>query len=86
VPKIELYGTASCPYTREMREWLEWHNREFEEFDVESDAAAFARMSAATGGQRTVPVLIEDGNVSQIGWQGRGCVAGGSSNWGAPHA
>ena len=25
-------------------------------------------------GQRTVPVLVEDGKVVQIGWQGRGCV------------
>ena len=86
MPKTELYGTASCPYTREMREWLEWHNREFEEYDVESDAEAFVRMWEATGGQRTVPVLIEDGKVTQIGWQGRGCVAGGSATAGVPHA
>ena len=33
-----------------------------------------ARMRALTGGQRTVPVLVEDGKVVQIGWQGRGCV------------
>jgi hypothetical protein len=30
-----------------------------------------------SGGQRTVPVLVEDGKVVQIGWQGRGCVVGG---------
>jgi glutaredoxin len=80
MPKTELYGTASCPYTRELREWLEWKNREFVEYDVEADAEAYARMSAATSGQRTVPVLIEDGKVTQVGWQGRGCIAG------APHA
>lgn len=75
--KTELYGTTSCPFTREMREWLEWHNREFEEYDVDSDPEAYARMSAATGGQRTVPVLIEDGRVTHIGWQGSGCIADG---------
>jgi hypothetical protein len=47
---------------------------------------AFARMSAATGGQRTVPVLIEDGKVTQVGWQGRGCITGGFPQPGAPHA
>ena len=78
MPKTELYGTASCPYTQELREWLEWKNRDFEEYDVESDPDAFERMIAATGGQRTVPVLIEDGKVSQIGWQGRGCITGGT--------
>ena len=29
-----------------------------------------------TGGQRTVPVLVEDGKVIQVGWQGRGCIGG----------
>jgi glutaredoxin len=72
--KIELYGSAGCPFTQEMREWLEWHRREFEEYDVEADPDALARMSEATGGQLTVPVLVEDGAVTQIGWQGRGCV------------
>jgi glutaredoxin len=86
MPKTELYGAASCPYTREMREWLEWKNRAFEEYDVEADPGALVRMLAATGGQRTVPVLIEDGKVAQIGWQGRGCITGGMPHSGAPHA
>ena len=71
----ELYGTERCPYTREMREWLEFMRREFVEYDVEADIAAFARMRDATN-QRMVPVLVEDGKVVQIGWQGRGCVVG----------
>jgi glutaredoxin 3 len=75
--KTELYGTASCVYTAEMREWLEWNGRDFEEYDVERDAAALGRLRRATGGQSTVPVLLEDGKVAQIGWQGRGCSVGG---------
>ncbi len=74
--KTELYGTASCPYTQEMREWLEWNGREFIEYDVDADSEALKRMREATGGQRTVPVLVEDGKAVQIGWQGRGCIAG----------
>jgi glutaredoxin len=74
VPKFELFGTASCPYTREMREWLEWKNYDYLEYDVESDPAARARMIAISGGKRTVPILVEDGDLAQIGWQGRGCV------------
>ena len=72
--KFELYGSARCPHTQEMREWLEWRRIEFLEFDVESDAEARARMKKLTGGQLTVPVLVESGVVSQIGWQGHGCV------------
>jgi glutaredoxin len=77
VAKLELYGTASCPYTREMRDWLEWKGCEFVEYDVEDDPAARVRLRAVTGGQRTVPVLVEEGKVAQIGWEGRGCVVNG---------
>jgi glutaredoxin len=74
VAKLELFGTASCPYTREMREWLEWRGREFVEYDVESDSAARDRMRSLVGSQRMVPVLVEENKVIQIGWQGRGCM------------
>ena len=76
MPKTELYGAAGCPYTQEMREWLEWNGREFIEYDVDADSEALERMREATNGQRTVPVLLEDGKAVQIGWHGRGCVAG----------
>jgi hypothetical protein len=41
---------------------------------VESDPVALERMQALAGGRRSVPVLVEDGRVVQIGWQGRACV------------
>ncbi len=78
MPKYELFGTRSCPYTEEMRDWLEWKGHEYVEYDVELDPQARARMIVLSGGQRTVPVLIEEGSsVVQIGWQGRGCVVSG---------
>jgi glutaredoxin 3 len=73
---LELFGAASCPHTRELREWLEWRGCEFLEYDVESDRAALERMCQLAGGQRMVPVLIEDGKLIQSGWQGRGCIVG----------
>jgi phosphoheptose isomerase/glutaredoxin len=76
VANVELFGGASCPFTREMRESLEWKGIEFVEYDVESDTAAFDRMRALSGGQRTVPMLVEDGKVVEVGWQGRGCIVG----------
>ena len=76
--RFELFGTATCPYTQEMREFLEWRGEDFVEYDVESDPEAHTRMLRLAKGQRTVPVLIEDGKVTQIGWQGRGCVVGGA--------
>jgi mycoredoxin len=73
-PKFELFGTKSCPYTHEMREWLDWKRHDYVEYDVETDQQARARMIAISGGQCTVPILAENGALVQIGWQGRGCV------------
>jgi len=75
-PKYELFGAARCPYTQEMRDWLEFRGCEFVEYDVESDAAALERMKVLAGGQRAVPVLVEDGRVVEVGWQGRSCIVG----------
>ena len=73
---LELYGSSRCPYTQEVREWLEWNRRDFKEYDVEADSNARARMRALDSSVRTVPVLVEDGKVIQVGWQGRGCIVG----------
>jgi glutaredoxin len=74
VTMLELYGTKSCPYTQEMREWLEWKRAEFVEYDVEADSAARDRLRSLASGQRTVPILVDGGKVVEVGWQGRGCV------------
>jgi glutaredoxin 3 len=57
-----------------MREWLEWKGYEYVEYDVETDGEARARMMAISGGQRMVPILAKNGGLTQIGWQGRGCM------------
>jgi len=71
---LELFGTKTCQYTQEMREWLEWKGTEFVEYDVEADPAARERMRTLANRQRTVPVLVDGEKVIQIGWQGRGCI------------
>ena len=77
--RLELYGTASCPYTRELRESLEWSRRDFLEYDIEADPSARKRMRSFDSSLCTVPVLVEDGKVIQVGWHGHGCVVG----WGS---
>jgi glutaredoxin len=73
---VELYGTAGCPYTSELREHLLWQGVEFAEYDIETDAQARERLTAIVGAQ-VVPVLVENGQVTSIGWQGRSCAVGG---------
>ncbi len=77
MPALELYGSIQCPYTSELRDWLEWMRRDFLEYDVDRDAAALARLQGLTGGIAAVPALVEDGKVVQVGWQGRSCIVSG---------
>ena len=72
--KLELFGTARCPHTQDMRDWLEWQRRDFVEHDVELDGEARARLRSLSPGQRSVPVLVEHNKVIQVGWQGRTCM------------
>ena len=71
---IHLYTSAGCPHSESAREDLEWRGVEYVEYDVEKDAGARERMLEITGGNRTVPVVVEEGKPPQIGWMGRGCV------------
>ena len=75
MPKTELFGSSDCPYTREMRDWLEWKGRDFTEFDVSLDAKALERLKVVTG-QSSVPALVEDGKTVMIGWHGQTCFVG----------
>jgi glutaredoxin 3 len=74
IKPVELYSTAGCPYSDAAREDLEWRGVDFVEYDVERDRDAYERMLELTGGNRTVPVISEEGKPVQIGWMGRGCI------------
>jgi glutaredoxin len=74
VATLELFGTARCLHTQEMRDWLEFRHCAFTEYDVEADPDARRRMRELSGGQRSVPMLAEDGKVVQVGWQGQSCI------------
>jgi glutaredoxin len=71
---LELYGAARCPFTQELRDWLEWTGQDFVEYDVDADPVARSRCRSLSGGQRSVPVLVENDKVVSIGWQGQACM------------
>jgi hypothetical protein len=56
-----------------MHDWLEWLGHDVIEYGVERDRAARERMRSISVDLHTVPVLVEEGKVVQVGWQGRGC-------------
>jgi mycoredoxin len=71
--RLELYGSRFCPYTSELRDHLEWRGEPFIEYDVAVQAEALERLRALTGNRQAIPVLVEDGIVKAVGWQGRSC-------------
>jgi len=73
---VELFGSAGCPHTTALREHLHWYRIAFTEYDVDHDAVARARLLSLTGGRPTVPLLVENGRVTSIGWLGRSCAIG----------
>jgi mycoredoxin len=73
---LELFATKTCPYCTEVRERLDWDEREYVELDVEADGAARGRLTELVGVNAMVPVLVEDGRVTQVGVAGRGCYVG----------
>jgi glutaredoxin len=73
---LELFSSAACPFCAELREQLEWDGVDYVEYVVDADDAARARLARLVGAQTTVPVLVEDGRVKHVGWQGRGCAVG----------
>ncbi len=77
---VQLFGTRTCRYTSEVREELLWNGVDFIEYDVDADRDALVRMLELTGGQRTVPVLVKNGLVTQVGWHGLGCIVNESAD------
>ena len=76
-PRVELFGRGDCPYTSQLREHLVLSGVTFAEYDIDLDDAARRRVLALIAGQRLVPVLVEDGHVTAIGWHGRGSAIDG---------
>ena len=65
---VLIYGKDSCPYTADAREHY-GSRGDVQYVNVKKDAAALRRMLELTGGQRRVPVIVEDGMVT-IGFGG----------------
>jgi glutaredoxin len=72
---LELYGSAACPFTAQLREELRWQRKPFVEYDVDCDLEAYSRLIALRDGERSVPVLVDGERVVQVGYEGRSCYA-----------
>jgi glutaredoxin-like YruB-family protein len=57
---VTVYSTPTCPYCRQVKEYLRSRSISFDERDVSQDAAAAEEMVRVSG-QQGVPVTVVDG-------------------------
>lgn len=69
----ELFGTRTCRHTRELQDELDFKGHHYDMYYVDEDASAMARLSELVAAPYMVPVLVEEGEVKQVGYHGRGC-------------
>lgn len=65
----EIYGKSGCGFTRAARADYARRGYRVDYFDLKKDPAALKRFLELTGGDRTVPLIRADGEVS-VGFGG----------------
>jgi glutaredoxin 3 len=62
--RVEVFSKSWCPYCHRAKALLEHKGQEFDEIDVEEEAARVSEMVERSGGLRSVPqIFIDDVHV-----------------------
>ena len=69
---LVIYTKPGCPFCAKAREHYTSADIPFEERNAQDNPRFRKEMLAITGGDRTVPVIVDQGQLKQIGWEGRG--------------
>ncbi|WP_028324708.1 UXX-star selenoprotein family 1 [Desulfatirhabdium butyrativorans] len=67
---VIIYGKQSCPFTRAARQSYTEAGRSIRFIDVKTDPKYLEEMLRHSGGDRRIPVILDDGAIS-IGWGGK---------------
>lgn len=59
--RVTVYSTANCPYCTNVKALLEKWRIAFDEVRIDTDQAAMKQFAEVTGGARTVPQIVIDG-------------------------
>ncbi|MEW5737040.1 MAG: glutaredoxin family protein [Thermodesulfobacteriota bacterium] len=54
---VIVFSAPTCPICKMLKEFLAERRVDYTDYDVTSDAEAFARMKKVSGGLRSVPVI-----------------------------
>jgi glutaredoxin 3 len=67
-----IYTKPGCPYCAKAREHYTQLGIPFEDRNAQDNMDYRKLMLSMSDGDPTVPVIVEDGHLKQIGWEGRG--------------
>ena len=65
---LVMYIKPGCPYCQRARDYYNENNISFVEYDAENDSARRKEMFGFSGGDPTVPCIVENGKFVQSGW------------------
>jgi glutaredoxin 3 len=65
---LELYIKPGCPYCQQARDYYSSQGVEWTEYDAQNDRARRTEMLAYSGGDPTVPCIVEGGKYVQSGF------------------
>lgn len=68
---IEVFIKDGCPYCRKQVEELDSRGTAYRVYNISKDPAAFKKVKGEFGAVK-VPVLVQDGKVKSIGFEGKG--------------
>ena len=69
---VIIYTKPGCPYCAKAREHYTQKGIAFEDRNAQDNLDFRKEMFSFSNGDPTVPVIVEDGKLKQIGWEGRG--------------
>ena len=69
---IVMYTKPGCPHCAKAKAWYGQQQIAFTEKNAQDNRAYRVEMFSFSNNDPTVPVIVEDGKLKQIGWEGRG--------------
>ena len=69
---VVMYTKPGCPHCAKAKTWYSENGISFTEKNAQDSRDIRAEMFTFSDGDPTVPVIVEDGKLKQIGWEGRG--------------
>ena len=69
---VVMYIKPGCPHCAKAKTWYDEQGIAFTEKNAQDNRGYRAEMFTFSDHDPTVPVIVEDGKLKQIGWEGRG--------------